>query len=235
MEMSPPKCTCKEAVWRHHGGCCCSGTTADAQVAQLFHPRSRCPEAVTEELCCFQHPSSSCKLLWGPSTFSYCHPCKEKHSIKAGQRGCHLPMTVDKVAQLTFGCLGKAQVSPPALCPATSTALQSTEKCDRKQLNTATGYSFCVTGCALGQCQQLTLYLQSYHGTKHIHLNMGPQTCRTSVKKQAGTGLLTPPQTGLRLMSASGGVDTGDINFLSQKVCGPCMCTWFVFGWPFPP
>lgn len=112
----------RKALGGHHGGCCYSGTTADAQAAQLFHPRSRCPEEVTEELCCSQRHSSSCKLPWSPSTFSHSHPCKEKHSIKVGQKVCCLPMTVDKMAQLPFGCLRKVQhhcvLLPQQLCSA---------------------------------------------------------------------------------------------------------------------
>lgn len=136
MERSPLTCNCKEGVRGHHGGSSYSSTMADAQAPQLFHPRSRCPEAMTEKLCCSQHPSSSCKLLLGPSIFSYSHPCKEKHSIKVGQRGRHLPVTVDKMLSWPW-VSEEGAASPPALsCDLNSSAVprEMDEHHNRKQL-----------------------------------------------------------------------------------------------------
>lgn len=133
--MSPPTCSCKEAVGGHHGGCCCSGTMTDAQATRLFHPRSRCPEA--------EHHIQRCVLL------------------------------------------------PPQLCSA-----QRSVPGNGWTLQWKTAFVWVAVLWGDGS----SLYLQSYHGMEHIHLNMRPQTCSTRFKEQAGTGLLTTPQTGLRLV-----------------------------------
>lgn len=72
-----------------------------------------------------------------------------------------------------------------------------------------------------------SLYLQSYHGMEHIYLNMRPQTCSTRVKEQAGTGLLTAPQTGLRLVLPLQGSSEG---LWSMHV--HLVCVWLIPSYP---
>lgn len=91
-------------------------------------------------------------------------------------------------------------------------------------MSTAIENSFSVSGCLLGQCQHLNLYFAvlswcEAHPFKHEITDL------QHMGSETGTHLLTTPQTRLRLVSASGGLHTGDIIFLPQKGRGPCMCT----------